>query len=145
PVTGERELSVDNGRPVFVEGNPDELHRMVVNLLDNAAHHTPPGSRIELSLRAAGDLAVLEVADDGPGIPPELRDHVFDRFVRGNGPADVAAGPGTGLGLAIVRAVATSHGGDVEAAASPSGGALLRVRLPLAKSEPAITRPLEAL
>ncbi len=145
PVTGERELSVDNGQPVFVEGNPDELHRMVVNLLDNAAHHTPPGSRIELSLRAAGDLAVLEVADDGPGIPPELRDHVFDRFVRGAGPADVAAGPGTGLGLAIVRAVATSHGGDVEAAASPSGGALLRVCLPLAKSEPAIARPLEAL
>jgi signal transduction histidine kinase len=145
PVIGERRLDVDNGHPIFVEGNPDELHRMVVNLLDNAAHHTPPGSRIELRLGVDGDVAVLEVADDGPGIPPELRDQVFDRFVRGDGPADVAAGTGTGLGLAIVRAVATSHGGGVEAAAAPSGGALIRVRLPLAKSEPAITRPLEAL
>src|SRR5207245_11468475 len=106
---------------------------------------TPPGSRIELRLGVDGDVAVLEVADDGPGIPPELRDQVFDRFVRGDGPADIAAGTGTGLGLAIVRAVATSHGGGVEAAAAPSVGALIRVRLPLAKSEPAITRPLEAL
>jgi len=128
PVMGERQLVVDNGHPIFVEGNPDELHRMVVNLLDNAAHHTPSGSRVELRLRTEDGVAVLEVADDGPGIPPELRDQVFDRFVRGDGPADIAAGPGTGLGLAIVRAVATSHGGTVEATESPQGGALFRVR-----------------
>ncbi len=88
---------------------------------------------------------MLEVADDGEGIPAELRDQVFDRFVRGAGPADVATGPGTGLGLAIVRAVARSHGGEVEAVASENGGALFRVRLPLAHSEPTISRPLEAL
>jgi signal transduction histidine kinase len=128
PVIGERRLDVDNGQPIFVEGNPDELHRMVVNLLDNAAHHTPPGSRIELRLRTEDGYAVLEVSDDGPGIPSELRDQVFDRFVRGDGPADVAAGPGTGLGLAIVAAVATSHGGTVEATESPQGGALFRVQ-----------------
>ncbi len=145
PVMGERELSIDNGYPIFVEGNPDELHRMVVNLLDNAAHHTQPGSHIELRLRSSGDTALLEVADDGPGIPPELREQIFDRFVRGAGPADVAAGPGTGLGLAIVRAVASSHGGRVEAAESALGGALFRVQLPLAQSELAISRPLEAL
>ena len=145
PVLGERELSIDNGLPIFIDGNPDELHRMVVNLLDNAAHHTRPGSHIELRLRSGDKAALLEVADDGPGIPPELREQVFDRFVRGAGPADVAAGPGTGLGLAIVRAVATSHGGSVEAAESASGGALFRVHLPLARSEPAISRPLEAL
>ena len=79
----------------------------------------PPGSRIELRLRSEGGEAVLEVADDGPGIPAELRDQIFDRFVRGDGPADIAAGPGTGLGLAIVSAVATSHGGTVEATESP--------------------------
>jgi two-component system OmpR family sensor kinase len=128
PVMGERRLVVDNGHPIFVEGNPDELHRMVVNLLDNAAHHTPTGSRVELRLRTEDGRAVLEVSDDGPGIPPELRDQVFDRFVRGNGPADVAAGTGTGLGLAIVRAVAISHGGTVEATESPQGGALFRIR-----------------
>ena len=145
PVMEGRTLSVDNGRPIAVEGNPDELHRMVLNLLDNAARHTPAGSQIELRLRTEGGDAVLEVADDGAGIPAELREQVFDRFVRGDGPADVATGPGTGLGLAIVRAVALSHGGEVEAVASEDGGALFRVRLPLANSEPTVSRPLEAL
>ena len=60
---------------------------MVLNLLDNAARHTPAGSHIELRLRTEGGDAVLEVADDGPGIPAELRDQVFDRFVRGPGRA----------------------------------------------------------
>ena len=88
---------------------------MVLNLLDNAARHTPPGSTVELRLRAEGGDAVVEVADDGPGIAPELRDQIFDRFVRGDGPADTATGPGSGLGLAIVSAVAASHGGTAEA------------------------------
>ena len=145
PVMGERKLSVENDHPIFVNGNPDELHRMVVNLLDNAAHHTPTGSKIELRLHCTDEAAVLDVADDGPGIAPELRDQVFDRFVRGAGPADVATGPGTGLGLAIVRSVAESHGGSVKATESQSGGALFCVSLPLAKSEPAISRTLEAL
>ncbi len=145
PVMGGRTLHVDNGRPLAIEGNPDELHRMVLNLLDNASHHTPIDSHIDLRLRAEGADAVLEVADDGPGIPAELRNLVFDRFVRGAGPADVAAGPGTGLGLAIVRAVASSHGGSVEAVSSKSGGALFRVRLPLADPEAVVSRPLEAL
>ena len=145
PVMEGRALSIDNGRPIAIEGNADELHRLVLNLLDNAAHHTPAGAHVELRLRTEGGDAVLEVADDGAGIPAELREQVFDRFVRGAGPADVATGPGTGLGLAIVRAVARSHGGEVEAVASEDGGALFRVRLPLAHSEPTVSRPLEAL
>jgi len=143
PTVGERELRIDNERPLPVDGNPDELHRLVLNLLDNAARHTPPGSTIELSLRIAGRDAVVEVADDGPGIPAELREQVFERFARGIGPADRAAGGGSGLGLAIVRAVAASHGGTVEATESESGGALLRVRLPLAKSERGISPDLD--
>jgi signal transduction histidine kinase len=134
PVLGERELRIGGGS-LCVEGNPDELHRMVLNLLDNAARHTPAGSRIVLRLRVEEAAAVLEVSADGPGIPPELRRAVFDRFVRGDGPADTAAGSGTGLGLAIVHAVATSHGGSVEVAESERGGALLRVRLPLSQAE----------
>jgi signal transduction histidine kinase len=145
PVAGGRQLSVDNGRPIPIEGNPDELHRMVINLLDNAVRHTPDGSRIELRLHAEDGRATVEVADDGPGIPPELRDQVFDRFVRGIGPADTAVGGGTGLGLAIVRAVARSHGGDAKAGESPLGGALITVTLPLAKSQRGITSPLETL
>ncbi len=142
PLMGGRTLSVDNERPVWVEGSPDELHRMILNLLDNAANHTPPGSAIELSLRAEGKEAIVEVADDGPGIPAAMREQVFDRFVRGQGPADTAGGTGTGLGLAIVSAVAGSHGGAVEAAESRSGGALFRARIPLADSERVVSRAL---
>jgi two-component system OmpR family sensor kinase len=145
PVLGDRELEIDNERSLPVEGNPDELHRMILNLLDNAGRHTPPGARIELSVREAGGEAVVEVADDGPGIPPRLRAQIFDRFVRGEGPADTAVGPGSGLGLAIVRAVATSHAGRVEVAESASGGALFRVCLPLKGSERGIKPALERL
>jgi signal transduction histidine kinase len=139
PVLGDRELEIENDRPLQVEGNPDELHRMVLNLLDNAARHTPSGARIELRLRSEGGDAVVEVADDGPGIPAQIRTQVFDRFVRGEGPADTAVGPGSGLGLAIVRAVATAHGGTVEIAESDRGGALFRVRIPRTTSKQPIT------
>ena len=131
PTIGERQLRVDNERSLPVDGNPDELHRMVLNLLDNAARHTPAGSTIELRLRAEGASAVVEVADDGPGVPADLREQIFERFVRGEGPADTAVGGGSGLGLAIVRAVAASHGGSAEVGRSELGGALFRVRLPL--------------
>jgi signal transduction histidine kinase len=145
PVAGGRRLNLDNGRPVPIHGNPDELHRMVVNLLDNAVRHTPDGSTIELRLEVDGDKATVEVADDGPGIPDGMREHAFDRFVRGNGPADTAIGGGTGLGLAIVRAVARSHGGEVKAGQSSLGGALVTVTLPLRKTEQPITPSLGAL
>jgi two-component system, OmpR family, sensor kinase len=135
PTIGERELRVQSERPLPVDGNPDELHRMVLNLLDNAARHTPPGATIELRLRAAGREAVVEVADDGPGVPEQLREQIFERFVRGEGPADTALGGGSGLGLAIVRAVAVSHGGSAEVGESERGGALFRVRLPLRRTD----------
>jgi two-component system, OmpR family, sensor kinase len=145
PLIGDRELRVENEHPLWLEGNRDELHRMVLNLLDNAARHTPPGSTVDLRLRAEGGDAVIEVADDGPGIAPGLRNQIFDRFVRGDGPADTAGGPGSGLGLAIVSAVAASHGGTAAAGESAQGGALFRVRLPLSASEQTITPALDRL
>ncbi|HEY6550749.1 MAG TPA: HAMP domain-containing sensor histidine kinase [Solirubrobacterales bacterium] len=145
PVLGARDLEIDNEHSLTVVGNPDELHRMVLNLLDNAARHTPAGARIELHVHEVGGEALVEVADDGPGIAPQLRSQIFDRFVRGQGPADTAVGPGSGLGLAIVRAVATSHAGTVEVAESASGGALFRVRLPLNRSKQGIKPALERL
>ena len=137
PLMGGRQFVIDNDRPLPVEGSSDELHRMILNLLDNAARHTPDGATIELRLSQQGDDAVVEVADDGPGVPEAMRTQIFDRFVRGEGPADTARGTGTGLGLAIVSAVAASHGGTVEATESPSGGALFRARIPVATTEPA--------
>jgi signal transduction histidine kinase len=130
PLMGDRTLTVDNDRPLPIEGSPDELHRMVLNLLENASRHTPSGSQIELTLRQLDGEAIVEVADDGPGIPAGMRTQVFERFVRGEGPADTVRGTGTGLGLAIVSAVAESHGGSVEASESTLGGALFRARIP---------------
>jgi two-component system, OmpR family, sensor kinase len=146
-IVGKRTLRTENGAPIPIEGNPDELHRMVANLLENAVRHTPEGTTIELRLGRDEDTgeARLEVADDGPGIPPELRDQVFARFVRGVGPADTSGGNGTGLGLAIVQAVARSHGGSVESGTSERGGALFRVRLPRVKSEEPISAALRPL
>jgi signal transduction histidine kinase len=145
PLMGDRRLVVENERPLRVEGSRDELHRMVLNLLDNAIRHTPPGSCVELTLCEKDGQALVEVADDGPGIPAAMREQVFDRFVRGQGPADTARGTGTGLGLAIVSAVAESHGGRVEAAESKSGGARFVARIPLAGDSKAATKPLKTL
>ncbi|HEU4944354.1 MAG TPA: ATP-binding protein [Solirubrobacterales bacterium] len=139
PTVGERQLRIENDRPLPLDGNPDELHRMVLNLLDNAVRHTPPGATVELRLHPSSEQAVVEVADDGPGVPAELRDQVFDRFARGDGPADTAVGGGSGLGLAIVKAVATSHGGSVEVSESDPGGALFRVKLPLGPAQTSTT------
>ena len=126
--------------PLPLQGNADELHRMIRNLLENAVRHTPEKATVELTARRDGDQALLEVADDGPGIPAGMEDQVFDRFVRGGGPADTVGGGGSGLGLAIVRAVAEAHDGSVSAGRSTTGGARFSVRLPLervAEREPA--------
>jgi signal transduction histidine kinase len=145
PLMGDRELILDNEKPLRVQGSRDELHRMVLNLLDNAIRHTPRGSRVELRLCEDRGSAIVEVADDGPGIPEAMRAQIFDRFVRGTGPADTARGTGTGLGLAIVSAVTESHGGSVEVRKSKSGGALFVARIPLAEQSQPTAKPLEAL
>jgi signal transduction histidine kinase len=145
PLMGKREFVLENDRPLRVEGSRDELHRMVLNLLDNAIRHTPPDACIELTSREEDGAAVVEVGDNGPGIPESMRTQVFDRFVRGQGPADTVRGNGTGLGLSIVSAVAASHRGSVEAAESKSGGALFIARIPLAEAAKPAAKPLEAL
>ena len=132
PLAGERRLEKHLDGPLPLEGNPDELHRMIRNLLENAVRHTPAKATVELTARRDGKEALLEVVDDGPGIPAGMEDQVFDRFVRGDGPSDTAGGGGSGLGLAIVRAVAEFHGGSVSAGRSTTGGARFSVRLPLA-------------
>jgi signal transduction histidine kinase len=134
PVADGHNLELRATDGVSVDADADELHRLAVNLLDNGLRHTPPGSTIEIAVERRNGDAVLEVSDDGPGIPAEERDQVFSRFARLAGPADILADSGTGLGLAIVRAVATSHGGTVEAGEAPGGGARFTVVLPAAKS-----------
>jgi len=132
PVANGHRLTIREAEPVAVRANSDELHRLAVNLLDNGVRHTPEGTEIRVAVERRNGDAVLEISDDGPGIPDGMEDQIFSRFVRGGGPADVAGDSGTGLGLAIVKAVATSHGGDVEAGTSPAGGARFTVKLPAA-------------
>ncbi len=111
PVSAKHDISLDIGRagPVLVEASRDELHRLVLNLIENALRHTPPGTEIRVSTNIAGGDACLIVEDDGPGVPERLSSTLFERFVRGAGDR----GGSFGLGLAIVRAVAESHGGSV--------------------------------
>jgi two-component system, OmpR family, sensor kinase len=143
PLAGERRLEKHFEGPLFLQGNPDELHRMIRNLLENAVRYTPEKTTVELTARQDGDAALLEVVDDGPGIPAGMEDQVFDRFVRGDGPSDTAGGGGSGLGLAIVRAVAESHGGSVSAGRSATGGARFSIRLPLAETAEALANVQE--
>ena len=141
PLARGHQLRLSQEGPVEVDGNPDELHQLALNLIDNAVRHTAPESTVEVRVGRREGGGVLEVADDGPGIPPKMREQVFERFVRGGGPADLAGDGGSGLGLAIVRAVAESHGGSVEASLSPMGGAQFTVRLPLRDSSPRREKP----
>ncbi len=124
------ELELDAAAGVVVEGARDELHRLVLNLIENAVNHTPPGTTVRVRTYAEGQEAILIVEDAGPGVPPELREKIFDRFVRAGG--DV--GKSTGLGLAIVRAVAHAHGGEVELEDAQPGARFV-VRLPRVDAE----------
>jgi signal transduction histidine kinase len=127
PLAEDHDLSIE-AEPIVVSGARDDLHRMVLNLIENAVKHTPPGTHISVSTAVDDGEAVLVVEDDGPGVPPELAGRAFERFVR----AARDGGRGAGLGLSIVRAVAESHGGSVTLEHPPeSAGARFVVRLPV--------------
>ncbi|HZC31405.1 MAG TPA: sensor histidine kinase, partial [Gaiellaceae bacterium] len=108
--------------PTTIEGIPERIERAVWNLLENAGKWSASGGTVEVSL-VGGEV---RVRDHGPGIAPEDREHVFDRFYRASSARSL---PGSGLGLAIVREVAEAHGGTVVAEEAPGGGALLRLHL----------------
>jgi two-component system OmpR family sensor kinase len=144
PVAEAHDLTVFPA-PAVIDANRDEVHRLIINLMQNAISHTPAGTAICARTAVQNGEAVLVVEDEGPGIPAELGDRVFDRFVRGHGDG----GRGTGLGLAIVRSVAESHGGSVTlatgAGAGDSGGTRFEVRFPLSTaSSPALEVESEA-
>ena len=134
PISEGHEITVE-AEPAIVEGARDELLRMASNLIANAIRHTPAGTEVHAAVSVHDGEAELAVTDDGPGVPPDLAPHVFERFVRGGG--DRAGS--SGLGLAIVRAVAEAHGGSVRLETPEGGGARFVVRLPVA--EPARAEP----
>ncbi len=137
--------TVDPARPVsltatdgvVVEGDASRLRQVADNLLRNAAEHTPPATPVHVTVAAQGAWAVLEVADEGPGLGPEQGAHVFDRFYRGS---EARTGEGTGLGLSIVAALAVAHGGGARVGDGSGPGAVFVVELPLAP-EPGAQEP----
>jgi signal transduction histidine kinase len=113
---------------VEVAGSRGQLARVLANLLDNAHRHAR--SRVAVTLRAEDGWAVLGVADDGAGVPPDERERIFERFVRLDDARSRDDG-GAGLGLAIARDVALRHGGTLTVREAPEGGALFELRLPV--------------
>jgi two-component system, OmpR family, sensor kinase len=126
----ERRLQLDPIPDGTLDGDPDRLAQALRNLIDNALTHTSaPDGLVRLSVRREhGDRVSFTVSDDGPGIPEEHRDRVFERFHRTDDARDRAGG-GAGLGLAIVRAIAEAHDGTVSAGEAREGGAELRVEI----------------
>lgn len=123
------ELTTD-GSPLEVTGSTDRFAALLEGLLDNAASFSPPGGVVEVRIEREGSRVRIEVADHGPGVPPEHRTRVFDRFFTWR--PDELRGDHSGLGLAIVRAIAESHGGSVEVFDREGGGSRFVVLLPAA-------------
>jgi two-component system, OmpR family, sensor kinase len=121
------DLGISASQPAFVLGDPDALRTLVRNLVDNAVRYAPVGGTVDLSVQESGDPgksnsgAVLRIVDTGPGIAPDERQRVFDRFYRPPGTSP----PGSGLGMAIVKAIADAHGASIALDAGPNGQGLV--------------------
>jgi signal transduction histidine kinase len=121
-----QELALEIQDRIFIHADVNYLNRLIANLLDNEITHVPEGDRIWVRVRAVEDSAELTVEDNGPGFPLDLRSRAFERFVKGK------HSTGHGLGLAFVDAIAQAHGGQVNIADRPGGGASISVTIPLA-------------
>jgi PAS domain S-box-containing protein len=125
PVLADRPVTIDVPE-LRVSADPRALSRILRNLLGNAARHTPSTTQVDVRAEQIDEAAVIEVADDGSGIPPELLPRIFDRFERGRS-------GGTGLGLAIAKEYVERHGGTIAVESTPGHGATFRFTLPLAR------------
>jgi len=129
-----------SAEPVTVSGDPVRLAQIIGNVLNNASKYTPVDGAIRLSLGVEGEDAVLVVADNGIGIPPDKIEAIFELFVQAN-PTLARTEGGLGIGLTLVRHLVELHGGRIEARNEPRGGARFIVRLPLVAPE---SRPADA-
>ena len=115
----------------FVSAEPQLLEQVLLNLIENARRYAGADVRIEIHAKASDGMVAIQVADDGPGIPEDERDKVFEKFYRGRS-AGKSDG-GVGLGLTICRAIIRAHGGRISIRASSGGGALVEFTLPVAR------------
>ena len=127
-ISTQKTLEVDEpATPVFVRGNTHAVAAAVSNLIENALNHSPPGGAVTIRVTATPSIEVL---DSGPGVPPHMREKIFERFWRGE-----TSREGAGLGLAIVRRIMRALRGDVLVADAPGGGAKFSLRFPLFSAE----------
>lgn len=126
---GDRAIEVEAPRSLDATFDPSAVTTVVRQLVRNAATFSPAGAPVVVSLRQDGREVVLEVRDRGPGIPPERRDEVFERFAAWR-PTGYETVPGTGLGLFVSRRLVRGHGGSISIEDAPEGGTMLAVRLP---------------
>ena len=125
-------LLADLSDDAAVSGNPAIAEQMAYNLVDNAIKYSPEGGTVSVSIASSGNVVTLSIADEGPGVPDELKERVFERFFRAD-PSRSRETGGTGLGLAIVKHAAESMGGSVRVEDAPGGGAVFMVSLPVIK------------
>jgi two-component system OmpR family sensor kinase len=116
--------------PALVSGDEARLRQVVANLVGNVIAHTPAGTPVRIGVGVEDGAAVLEVADRGPGLAPEVAERVFERFYRAAESRTRSTGAGAGLGLAIVASLVAAHAGQVSAAPAEGGGTVFRVTLP---------------
>ena len=131
PGTDERVTKSVSSDDVVIEGSPDDLARVFVNLIDNAMRHSPDATPVSVELSRRGNFASVSVKDAGPGIAPEHLEHLFDRFYRVDKSRTSETG-GTGLGLAICKGVVQAHGGQISVSSKVGLGTTFTVLLPLA-------------
>ncbi|MGN4076444.1 sensor histidine kinase, partial [Burkholderia gladioli] len=127
------DLGIEEAQPAIVDADIGALRVMLNNVLDNAVKYTPEGGRIDVSLSFDEGRALVRVADSGPGIPPEERERVFDRFYRDSSARMRTDVSGSGLGLAIVKRVAAQQRATVTLGESPAGGLLVEIAFPGAR------------
>ncbi|MFO0956788.1 MAG: sensor histidine kinase KdpD [Isosphaeraceae bacterium] len=127
------QVAIPGDLPLLLVDGP-LLEQLFVNLLENAARYTPARTAIGITARIEGRMVIVDLVDNGPGLPVGSEERIFEKFYRVNPNADF--GRGSGLGLAICRAVAKVHGGTISAANRPSGGVQFTLRLPLPKNPP---------
>ncbi len=131
PLADERQVALTPElAPVECQGDPGRIAQVITNLLSNAVDHTPAGGQVRITTQVEYGMAILMVADHGPGIAPEHLPHIFDRFYRADAARTSAQGR-SGLGLAISKAIVTAHGGTIEVASEAGKGATFTVRLPV--------------
>jgi two-component system, OmpR family, sensor kinase len=129
-VAPNRPIDYSPNGAIFVPGDEARLRQVLANLLQNANRHTPPDTPVHVQVVNGDGEAVIEVADEGPGMPSDAASRVFERFWRSD-PSRARASGGAGLGLAIVAAIADAHGGRAEVESEAGRGSTFRVHLPL--------------